>query len=66
MTIKLSFYAAFLLATIFAVISTYLGLSLKNERNMTSIVKLVFLIYSALSVSLSCLTAYMMWLAAKG
>ena len=65
MIIKLSFYAAFLLATIFAVISTYLALSLKNERNMTSIVKLVFLICSALSISLSCLTAYMLWFAAR-
>lgn len=60
MTIKLSFYAAFLLAGVFAVISTYLGLSIKNERNMTSIVKVVFLICSLLSISLSCLTAYMM------
>ena len=65
MTIKLSIYAAFLLATVFAVISTYLGLSLKNERNMTSIVKLIFLICSALSISLSCLTAYMLWFAAQ-
>lgn len=65
MTIKLSIYAAFLLATIFAVISTYLGLSIKNERNMTSIVKLVFLICSALSVLLSCLTAYMLGIAAQ-
>lgn len=65
MTIKISFYAAFLLATIFAVISTYLGLSIKNERNMTSIVKLVFLICSALSISLSCLTAYMLGIAAQ-
>lgn len=65
MTIKLSFYAAFLLATIFAVISTYLGILLKNERNMTSIVKLVFLICSALSISLSCLTAYMLGIAAQ-
>lgn len=60
MTIKLSIYAAFLLAAVFAVISTYLGLSIKNERHMTSIVKLVFLICSALSILLSCLTACMM------
>ena len=65
MTIKLSIYAAFLLATIFAVISTYLGLSLKNERNMTSIVKLIFWLCAALSISLSCLTAYMLWFAAQ-
>ena len=65
MIIKLSFYAAFLLATFFAVISTYLGILLKNERNMTSIVKFVFLICSALSISLSCLTAYMLYLAAQ-
>ena len=65
MTIKLSIYAAFLLATIFAVISAYLGLSIKNEQNMTRIVKLVFLICAALSISLSCLTAYMMWFAVQ-
>lgn len=65
MTIKLSFYAAFLLATIFAVISAYLGLSIKNEQDMTRIVKLVFLIFASLSISLSCLTAYMMWFAAQ-
>lgn len=65
MTIKLSFYAAFLPAGVFAVISTYLGLSIKNERNMTSIVKVVFLICSALSISLSCLTAYMLGIAAQ-
>ena len=65
MTIKLSFYAAFLLATIFAVISTYLGLSLKNERNMTHVVKLIFWLFAALSISLSCLTAYMLWFAAQ-
>ena len=65
MTIKLSIYAAFLLATVFAVISTYLGLSLKNERNMTSIVKLIFWLFAALSISLSCLTGYMMYLAAQ-
>lgn len=66
MTIKLSIYAAFLLATIFAVISTYLGLLLKNERNMTHVVKFIFWLFAALSISLSCLTAYMMLVAAKG
>ena len=66
MTIKLSIYAAFLLATIFAVISAYLGLSIKNEQDMTRTVKLVFLIFAAISISLSCLTAYMMLVAAKG
>ena len=65
MTIKLSFYAAFLLATAFAVISTYLGLSIKNERNMTHVVKLIFRLCAALSISLSCLTAYMLWFAAQ-
>ena len=65
MTIKLSFYAAFLLATIFAVISTYLGLSIKNERNMTYPVRLMFWFFAALSISLSCLTAYMLWVAAQ-
>ena len=65
MTIKLSIYAAFLLATVFAVISAYLGLSIKNEQNMTRIVKLVFLACAALSISLSCLTGYMMYLAAQ-
>ena len=65
MTIKLSIYAAFLLAAVFAVISAYIGLSIKNERNMTSIVRFVFLICSAMSVSLSCLTAYMLWFAAQ-
>lgn len=65
MTIKLSIYAAFLLATIFAVISTYLGLSIKNERNMTHVVKLIFWLFAALSISLSCLTAYMLWFAAQ-
>lgn len=65
MTIKLSFYAAFLLATVFAVISTYLGLSLKNERNMTHVVKLIFWLCATLSISLSCLTAYMLWFAAQ-
>lgn len=65
MTIKLSIYAAFLLATIFAVISTYLGLSLKNERNMTHVVKLIFWLCATLSISLSCLTAYMLWFAAQ-
>ena len=65
MIIKLSFYAAFLLATIFAVISAYLGLSIKNEQNMTRIVKLIFWLFAALSISLSCLTAYMLWIAAQ-
>ena len=65
MTIKLSFYAAFLLAAVFAVISTYLALSLKNELNMTHVVKLIFWLCAALSISLSCLTAYMLWIAAQ-
>ena len=65
MTIKLSFYAAFLLATVFAVISTYLGILLKNEQDMTRIVKSVFLACAALSISLSCLTAYMLGIAAQ-
>lgn len=65
MTIKLSFYAAFLLAAVFAVISAYIGLSIRNGQNMTRIVKLVFLACAALSISLSCLTGYMMYLAAQ-
>lgn len=65
MTIKLSIYAAFLLAAVFAVTSTYLGLSLKNEQHMTHVVKLIFWLFAALSISLSCLTAYMLWFAAQ-
>lgn len=65
MTIKLSIYAAFLLAGVFAVISAYLGLSIKNEQNMTHVVKLIFWLCAALSISLSCLTAYMLWIAVQ-
>ena len=65
MTIKLSIYAAFLLAAVFAVISEYLGFSIRNEQNMTRIVKLLFLICAALSISLSCLTGSMLYLAAQ-